>query len=1529
MKDGVVYNVTKEGVLLNRADNINAYNPSSGGSPVVWSLWVARASGMTVAQAEAARNAQIDAGLQARNAAYDRAAAIAKTDMTEEEKKSFTELALKDSGVTSDAYKNLVTPRASTSGYSISGFQPNTTFDLSNNTPINQQAVKVNSILSSTPEGSHVPTAQDPKLLFTNSYGAKVMRTYDPATGGYNETTISAPKGKNSFMQVAGVGDVGDETRARFKAESRQADIDYRSLALGLPQASAEQLVGKTGNQSFSNLSSSGLTNLGATGKAYVPGFGDFTLKQTNTESNPPSKQLIGASSEVFGPAPLGELTPSQYNLVYGVGAVRETDAEFNTRIGVKTSKSPFTDMEFFNVKENGVMVAPKMTTGYETLTTKTVTPTTLKTQEMQTLIEPPDEKLTPIGEFLRTTGKEANKIEDLIGISGLLQDSNPLVRTTAQMLNPFGYAQFAITGVGTVLTAGERFESTKNELTSGVLSPNARPDLYPSFVSEAPRDIQRAGVGVVEALSTPDTYIMAGFGVLPLVGKSVFGKTEKIVALNSESLLQTSGPAPSSVMENPVPKVARTPTGATASYENFGLGDNLIHPPDTNVVPSISSPRQPLLLYEGGLPDVMSGETYRPTPTQTAPKISSDYLSEPITGTHPSDIAAAQKTGWTYPKGPEQPWYSAPVETPNKLIPYESNVKWSSNVLNDLKDITDQTTVKPMGDTLFGGQTRGNLYAVEAPSLFEQAKSKIGNWWNPETRLTSTEPSIKPETAATQEAYANFGLGDNLIHPPEEAAALLRLQASSPEPISGANYVKFSETAYPPRAETGNVVKLISDDTLNPKLNKKTFGLFSPEGDLLAHVDVRRSATQKGTGQFSLLGADIEGHHFGRELLVKLIPQEGITEVVSNGYTQPGRHTFNKATAELGFEKVGRGPFDRYVARENSVAIRQPTALGLPESNAVEVKTSINWPKGKAGTPPEFEAGTKAVEPPKPPGKLVGTYQVDFSTRKFNQAIEQTNPYTKSQFQTDITGHVNLFGENGGPKSLDIKQIQMSEVEVAQVGMLDLNIEHGVSGAMNKIGPFSQVGGAPKQNMLPKPNAVPDFEPSAPVEPSTYAQGPGKLKITKSYTSGTVGGKPTEAYGESVDLLSFQTPVGEAKLSTGTTSAIEKGKLVNPVTSNSIMFDVRGTKIRFGGSEPAPINGEYTMKTGAEPPEAPAGPLKVGTKPAPLMLPEAKPNFDSVLYTGGPLATMPSIPKLGFNTGAVINLGGEIAAPKVSIAPSTSTPPSGTKGAITYSKGGMATVMVEETQTAPPIGNTKMTTAPPQSKMFTSEPPPQGPSQRATPEFTSLSTMPPTPMFAFSTKGLTGTRMLVGRTSTTGQMNTAKPTQTQVPKTQYKTATNEIVKPMETTAQKPQQKTMQKTMQQTMQKTMQRQPQTTRTATRQLTRTMQKTAQDTATPRPPPEYQIDKKHPPFTPPNLKFAFGVKTRKFSTPKFNLNMGGSGNSNFLADFISSDISILKYGRATSAGRGSALYKIYGRNLLGFNPTVELGGRRGKR
>lgn len=84
--------------------------------------------------------------------------------------------------------------------------------------------------------------------------------------------------------------------------------------------------------------------------------------------------------------------------------------------------------------------------------------------------------------------------------------------------------------------------------------------------------------------------------------------------------------------------------------------------------------------------------------------------------------------------------------------------------------------------------------------------------------------------------------------------------------------------------------------------------------------------------------------------------------------------------------------------------------------------------------------------------------------------------------------------------------------------------------------------------------------------EPNTaFFEMPKKIKYVKTLYSGKIGGESVMGYARAADVLRFETPAGEATLSTGTAfGRIGKTqKLSKPVDIQSMMVDVRGTNIK------------------------------------------------------------------------------------------------------------------------------------------------------------------------------------------------------------------------------------------------------------------------------------------------------------------------------------------------------------------------------
>jgi len=589
-----------------------------------------------------------------------------------------------------------------------------------------------NKTLANTPQGSNIPTADAPKIVFRDASEAKIMRVYDPTTGGYTQTTLSPPKGVTSNLFAPNVAKLTSEDKNAILA---QAELyDQEALAAGMQQPlvfvqknwdTGAKFKNMLGSQSYTAKALVGLTQLEKTGKAYVPNFGDYVLSQQTTtpSETKASEKLIGAG-EAFGPAPLGDLTPSQYKLVYGAGAVRETEAQANTRLGIKTFQSPTTVVEYSNLKENGVVVAPKTTTENEAMVYKLPQIIKPQTGALESNQPIPDIKLTPVGEFLRGTERDVTSIEDLIGIGGFVRSENPFIAAAASF-NPFRLGQLALTAGGTMLVAGERLKSTQKELTDGLIEPKARPDLYPSFISEAGSDVERAIQGWRQSTNPftregQMTYISAGFAVTPLAGKSIFGRpATEITTTKSLVLLETERPISSNFYDMTSTAENLYKPGATTPKPKFVSNLGEITTPQTNKNIQLPQQKNPILLNEGGLPDTYSNVYFKPIqPESVFPKSS-------ITG---ETNALVVKTSINWPKG---------------------------KGLNEIPE--SGGTPKPTGDMLYTGKIRGDIFATQKPSLFERTIGGVKEYFATETTAVSQPVKFEFEPTKIGSYEAGF----------------------------------------------------------------------------------------------------------------------------------------------------------------------------------------------------------------------------------------------------------------------------------------------------------------------------------------------------------------------------------------------------------------------------------------------------------------------------------------------------------------------------------------------------------------------------------------------------------------------------------------------------------------------------------------------------------------------------------------------------------------------------------------------------
>jgi len=537
------------------------------------------------------------------------------------------------------------------------------------------------------------------------------------------------------------------------------------------------------------------------------------------------------------------------------------------------------------------------------------------------------------------------------------------------------------------------------------------------------------------------------------------------------------------------------------------------------------------------------------------------------------------------------------------------------------------------------------------------------------------------------------------------------------------------------------------------------------------------------------------------------------------------------------------------------------------------------------------------------------GTFSFDFRTQVYDKPRLEFTPTKQLQgveFKTDIEGYANLFTKGQPAKSVPFKQTQYSQTGVKQVGEISATVSRE-SGAIDVY--------RPAKVQAPGRTDVALFE----AQPKKFAQGPSEIPILKTYTEGTLGGKKIASYGESVDLLQMQTPIGKSTLSTGSLySQTPQGKFVYSSQMDTAVIDVRGKPIRsfeewgriMERGEPISVRTQPTANANVYRQEYPnpynrleAGQVKFEPYNAPLALP-AK-------------ATVPVVPPGAIGEG---NVWFRTVAKTFKPAPTFSgltAPPQtvGIGGVSVKTSGGLFQIQKTITQ-AKTSAQVKegtavkvKTTTPPEpqlTKQFESTTRTQT-AQAGEPQL-NVRVQPPKLKFAESYRSAVAppqqkTEYKTGQKPASGQS---------VPKPQGSRQTNRaILVTKRATAQR--QATIQR------QATVQRQPTVQRQAT------ARRLATGTPTPSifdPPPPPR--KKEPPFYPGGDKPSpLMAKKAQMRSRSFNLkNPQVTGSRSIYADLISVMGSQLKYGKATSASlvKRPGVWK-YANNAIGFVPTAE--------
>jgi hypothetical protein len=283
--NGKLYEVSNGKANLNR--------PYLGGdtSLSTYQMAMQSAKGMTPDQMQASREAGWNARSAENEAAYDRAAAIAKNqNMTDTEKAAFTKMTLAEAGVTPESYAAKI-----------------------GNVPL------VNGV-------------------------AQAIRQVS-----YSESKTSyTPPPKNVWTP----GQLSASDRASFSSQATLFDQEALSRSTGIPlptiQANWGMYSQNLGSKSYSASAAFGVSKLEKEGKAYVPGFGSYLLKPVEI-GIPQLPEVVKTPKPKADKSTKEGLTLNEIRMVYGTPATHEKQADFYKRIGVMEIKTPVTVIEYSN----------------------------------------------------------------------------------------------------------------------------------------------------------------------------------------------------------------------------------------------------------------------------------------------------------------------------------------------------------------------------------------------------------------------------------------------------------------------------------------------------------------------------------------------------------------------------------------------------------------------------------------------------------------------------------------------------------------------------------------------------------------------------------------------------------------------------------------------------------------------------------------------------------------------------------------------------------------------------------------------------------------------------------------------------------------------------------------------------------------------------------------------------------------------------------------------------------------------------